>query len=104
MNFFTCLVSRRMLFNEMRTKEYQFDVQVYYHVQKTGVADSTYNSVQDGLETMDELVFTALGTTWADTVDLYSQTDGFRPEEFKVAETVCWRGGYRYTALKRVSF
>ncbi len=103
-NYFQCLVSRKVLFGEMKMIEQQFDVQVLYHLQQTGVADSNYNRVQDNIETMDSLVLSALGVTWGNTVDFYTQTEGLRPERVTIADLVCWRGGYRYTAFKRTNF
>lgn len=100
-NYFTCLVARTVRFGEMRTVEQRFDVQVLYHLQQEGVADSNYNAVQDGIEAVDDLVTAALGHSWGGTVDFFEQTEALRPERVTVGNLACWRAGYRYTAFKR---
>lgn len=100
LNFLVVLVQR---FSEPKlsgSTRYQFQVRVEYYLQQTDVAGSTFNTVQDRIEAIDDLVPAALDVRWGDTVDYY---EGGRPidvQAVKVGEKTCWRGGFVYTAFK----
>lgn len=99
-NFFTCIVQRAHEARMMGSTLYQYQVQVLYHLQQTDVEGSTFNLVQDRLETVDGLVITALGSNWDSTVDYYTGSTARAIELITVSGKRCWRGGYTYQAFK----
>lgn len=99
-NFFLCLVTRRHEPQIMGNTRYTFEVVVQYYLQQEENSSSTYNTLVDRLETVDDLVRTELTGTWNDTVDYYN---GGVPEGISVVtidNKACWKGGFRYLGIK----
>jgi hypothetical protein len=101
-NFFLCLVTRRQEPQIMNNTRYTFRVEVQYYLQQEEISSSTYNTLVDRLEAVDDLVRTGLTGTWSDTVDYY---DGGTPQGIQVVtidNKACWRGGFVYVGTKTV--
>lgn len=101
-NFFLCLVQRQQEPLMMGNIRYTFRVRVEYYLQHEEISSSTYNTLIDRLETIDDLVRTELTGTWGDTVDFY---DGGTPTDISVVSIdnkACWKGGFVYVGTKTV--
>jgi hypothetical protein len=99
-NFFLSLVTRRQAPQIMGNIRYTFQVNVQYYLQQEDISSSTYNTLVDRLETVDDLVRTSLTGTWNGTVDYY---DGGTPQPVSVVtidDKKCWRGEIVYIATK----
>jgi hypothetical protein len=101
-NFVLCLVTRQQEPLVIQNTRYTFQVRLEYYLQQEDIGSSTYNTLIDRLETMDDLVRTQLGGTWDGTVDFYS---GGTPSDITVVQIdkrSCWRGAYLYSGIKTV--
>jgi hypothetical protein len=101
-NFFLCLVRRQHEPLIMGNTRYTFEVIVQYYLQQEENSSSTYNTLADRLEKVDDLVRTQLTGTWDDTIDFYN---GGVPENISVAtidNKACWRGGFTYLGTKTI--
>jgi hypothetical protein len=99
-NFFLCKTARKsepLIAGQVR---YTFQVVVEYYLQQTAAAESTYNTLADRLEAVDDLVLTALGATWSATVDYYQGGQPLAVASVTIDQRKCWKGGYTYTAFK----
>ena len=101
-NFFLYKVTRLHEPLAFGTTRYTFTVQVEYYLQQTDASASTFNTLVDRLEVVDDLVRSELGGTWGNTVDYYQ---GGRPSpvtSVRIDNLACWRGAYTYTGIKTV--
>ena len=101
-NFILCLVQRQQEPLVVQNTRYTYQVRLEYYLQQEDIGSSTYNTVIDRLELMDDLVRTELGGMWNGTVDFYS---GGVPSDITVVQIdkrSCWRGAYVYTGVKTV--
>jgi hypothetical protein len=101
-NFFLCLVRRQHQPLIMGNTRYTFEVRVDYYLQQEENSSSTYNTLADRLETVDDLVRTELTGNWDNTVDFYN---GGVPQEISVVtidNKACWRGGFTYQGTRTV--
>jgi hypothetical protein len=99
-NFFLAKTQRRLEPILTAQTRYTYQVQVEYYLQQTDVAESTYGTVRDRLETLDSLVLTSLGKTWSGTVDYYQGGNPLPLRQVTISERKCWFGGIVYTAFK----
>jgi len=99
-NFFLCLTNRRQQPQIMGNILYTFEVRVQYYLQQEDVSSTTYNTLIDRMEAVDDLVRTSLTGTWNSTVDYYN---GGTPQAISVVtidDKKCWRGEIIYIGTK----
>jgi hypothetical protein len=101
-NFMVCLVRRKQAFDPMANIDQTFEVRLTYYLQQTDVAESTYNTLADRLESIDDLVRTALTANWDNTVDYYSGGEPERIDVTTVDGRQCWRGAVTYLGFKAI--
>lgn len=103
-NFFLCIVTRRREESQVAGgaagTRYTFQVRLEYYLQQTDIPGSTYQIHRDRLEKVDDLIRTALGSRWLDTVDYWQGGVPIQPARVTIDDRVCWQGGYTYTAFK----
>jgi hypothetical protein len=101
LNFFLCLVQRKAEPLEIGGgTRYTFEVRLEYYLQQTDEAESTFNTLVDRLEAVDDLVQAALGKTWSATVDYWRGGEPLKVATVTIDERACWKGGFTYTAFK----
>lgn len=105
-NFFTAVTLRRPTTFELGGKElvefeHQVDVNYFLEADTTG---NNFNRVIDRLVTLESLVISALGGTWAGTVDFYRLTSVFAPIEVIIDGRQVWNGRNVYTANERTQY
>lgn len=101
-NFFLCLVAREQRPLIMGNIRYTFRVRVEYYLQHEEVSSSTYNTLIDRLETIDDLVRTELTGTWGNTVDFYDGGTALDISVVSIDNKACWKGGFVYLGTKTV--
>jgi hypothetical protein len=97
-NYFQTITQRQNEIDQIQGYQQTFQVRMSYTLQQTDIAYSSYNTVIDNLETVDDLVKSALGGRWQFTVNYYT---GGIPSPIKsvvVDQKQCWRGEMLYTA------
>lgn len=99
-NFFMAKTLRRAQPIIMNQTRYTFQVEVSYYLQQADIAQNTYQTVRDRLEEVDDLVLTALGVRWNDTVDFWEGGVPTNPREIEISEKICWTGTITYSAFK----
>lgn len=99
-NFFLSKTIRRSEPILSQQTRYTFQVEVSYYLQQADIAQNTYRTVRDRLETLDDLVRTAMGKTWGDTVNFWQGGVPTAIREIEISERVCWTGAITYTAFK----
>lgn len=99
-NFFLARTLRRSEPILTQQTRYTFQVEVSYYLQQADIAQNTYRTVRDRLETLDDLVRTAMGKTWSSTVDFWQGGVPTAIKEIEVNERTCWTGAITYTAFK----
>ena len=99
-NFFLAKTSRASEPILTQSTRYTFQVQVEYYLQQTDIAESTYRTLRDRLETLDNLVLTQLGKTWTATVDYWPGGNPQPIKEVTISGRRCWFGAIVYTAFK----
>ncbi|TXH14217.1 MAG: hypothetical protein E6R03_09685 [Hyphomicrobiaceae bacterium] len=99
-NFFLAKTQRRADPQLMNQTRYTFTVEVSYYLQQADIAENTYRTVRDRLETMDDLVSTSLGSSWDSTVDFYQGGVPSAIREVTIGEKKCWFSAITYTAFK----
>lgn len=99
-NFFTYEATRESALELSRQLTYQHQMVVTYYLQQTDMAESTYNTLVDRLETLDDLVISQLGSRWSNSVDFYNgaQLSGVKIVEIDAKR--CWTSSYTYLATK----
>lgn len=103
-NFFTYQVAREQApSGTSRQFTQTISVLVSYTLMQTDVAGSTFNLVQDRLETVDDLVVTSLGPTWGGTVQVVRGGTTRGVTSRTVDDRKCWTSSYLYTATKLVN-
>lgn len=99
-NFFLAKTLRRSEPILTQQTRYTFQVEVSYYLQQADIAQNTYRTVRDRLETLDDLVRTSLGKTWGSTVDYWQGGVPTAIREIEISERTCWTGAITYTAFK----
>jgi hypothetical protein len=99
-NFFLAKTSRASEPILTQSTRYTFTVVVEYYLQQTDIAESTYRTLRDRLETLDDLVLTSLGKTWTATVDYCPGGNPQPIREVTISGRRCWFGAIVYTAFK----
>jgi hypothetical protein len=99
-NFFQAITLREGAGEITGKVQYTFQVQVFYYLQEADADVSTWSTVRDARETLDDLVRTELGKTWGNTVDYYSGGKLVNLNTVTIGGRVCWRGGITYLAYK----
>jgi hypothetical protein len=99
-NFILAKTLRRSFPILSQQTRYTFQVEVSYYLQQADIAQNTYRTVRDRLETLDDLVRTAMGKTWSGTVDFWQGGVPTAINEIEVNERTCWTGAITYTAFK----
>jgi hypothetical protein len=99
-NFFLAKTLRRAEPILTQQTRYTFQVEVSYYLQQADIAQNTYRTVRDRLETLDDLVHTALGKSWGSTVDFWQGGIPTAIREIEISERICWTGAITYTAFK----
>ena len=101
-NFFNYIVRRWVEAQIGGTYVYRFMVDVFYTHEDRADIDA-YNKVLDGLETIEGLVRSELGSRWGGLVDDYQlQQQPIEITETSINNVVCWRGHQVYTAFKKI--
>lgn len=101
-NFFLYLVMRQSRPMIMGQHEQTFTVQVRYF-KEMNVGGSHWNDVVDAFSTIDDLVISALTSTWNNTVDYYRTQDS--PPALSlvtIEETSVWQGIFEYRGVKLI--
>jgi hypothetical protein len=101
-NFFNYIVRRWVEAQMGGTYVYHFLVDVFYtHQDKAGI--DAYNKVLDGLETVETLVRTEMGSRWDSLMDDYQlQQAPIDISQIDINNVICWRGHQIYTAFKKI--
>jgi hypothetical protein len=101
-DFFTCLTLRQSVAGMVQSREITYQVVVTRYLQQTDSAQSTYLTVRNNLEVVDDLVLSSLGPSWSNTVGFYN---GGRPSQITTVTidgVKCWKGSMTYAAQKQI--
>lgn len=101
-NFILCLVNRAQEPGVVGNIRYTYQVRLEYYLQQEDIGSSTYNTLTDRLELMDDLVRTELAGTWSGTVDFWTGGVPENVTSVTIDGRSCWRGVYTYTGVKTV--
>lgn len=101
-NYFTCICRRASRPLIMQGKRFDYRLVVTYSLQQENQTTNVSNTVRDRLETVDELVLTALGPTWSDAIDVYDGSNMSDVVEKVIDGVRCWQASYTYNAIKTI--
>lgn len=95
-NFFQYRVLKSRNFGLTNQSEVIFETTVQYYKEAT-LAGSAYNAIEDAFETIADLVESALGETWASTVNFYRCQEGPPTIELiEIGGVPVWMGEYKF--------
>lgn len=101
-NFFLYLVMRHTRPMIMGQQEQVCTVQIRYF-KEFDVGGTHWKDVVDSLQAVDDLVISALTSTWNNTVDYYrTQESPPTISLVTIEETSCWQGIFEYRGVKLI--